>query len=147
VSRLANWLRSLLALPVPGAIVGYVGFRVYRREAHVTTIAIHPTWRGHGLGELLFSETMERTLQIGVQRVTLEVRPSNPAAQQLYQKYGFQFTGTRKGYYSDGEDARLMAADVRSNGYRGRLRMLRLSLDDRLAADGIRVGQVSGDSV
>lgn len=142
-----QWIRNALDTPDTGEVTGYVGFRVYRREAHISTVAIHPDWRGRGLGELLLLETIERALGLGTHRVTLEVRPSNQVAHHLYRKYGFQFTGIRKGYYRDGEDARLMAADVGSNGYRTRLQELRLALDDRLLAEGIRVGQEPGDEL
>ena len=39
----------------------------------------------------------------------MEVRPSNLAAQNLYQKFGFEIKGVQKGYYNDtGEDALIM---------------------------------------
>ena len=91
--------------------------------------------------------TMDKALRLGARRVTLEVRPSNQAAQQLYCKYDFEFTGIRKGYYRDGEDAWLMAADVCSNGYRDQLQELHLALNDRLLDEGIRIGQEPGDGV
>jgi ribosomal-protein-alanine N-acetyltransferase len=40
--------------------------------------------------------------------VTLEVRVSNLAAQQLYQQHGFKIIVTKKHYYENGEDAYLM---------------------------------------
>jgi ribosomal-protein-alanine N-acetyltransferase len=47
----------------------------------------------------------------GVRTMLLEVRPSNFAAQQMYERYGFVRIGTRRGYYParDGrEDAIVM---------------------------------------
>ena len=45
----------------------------------------------------------------GVKYLTLEVRVSNIPAIKLYEKYGFQSLGTRKGYYQDNnEDALIM---------------------------------------
>ena len=44
-----------------------------------------------------------------VKYLTLEVRVSNTPAIKLYEKYGFQSLGTRKGYYQDNnEDALIM---------------------------------------
>lgn len=145
--RWFRWMRGVLTAPDGAGLTGYVGFRIYRNEVHISTIAIHPDWRGKGLGELLFLATMEKALGLGARRVTLEVRPSNRAAQQLYRKYGFQFTSTRNGYYRDGEDAWLMAADVGTNGYRDQLLDLRLALDDRLLDQGVFIGQEYGDGV
>jgi ribosomal-protein-alanine N-acetyltransferase len=45
----------------------------------------------------------------------LEVRPSNAAAQQMYERYGFVRIGTRRGYYParDGrEDAIVMRVSL-----------------------------------
>ena len=43
------------------------------------------------------------------QSYTLEVRPSNPAAIALYERFGFVRAGTRPRYYADtGEDALVM---------------------------------------
>jgi len=145
--RWLRWIRGVLDISGDGEVTGYVGFRTYRREAHVTTIAIHPDWRRRGLGELLLLETMEKVVRLGAGRATLEVRPSNQVAQRMYQKYGFRFTGSRKGYYHNGEDAWLMAADLGGSGYRSSLRLLRLALNDRLLNERIRVGQQHGDSV
>ena len=35
----------------------------------------------------------------GARTLLLEVRPSNPAAMRLYQRYGFERIGMRRGYY------------------------------------------------
>ena len=45
----------------------------------------------------------------GASGMTLEVRESNLAAQQLYTALGFEISGRRKRYYSDtGEDGFIM---------------------------------------
>jgi ribosomal-protein-alanine N-acetyltransferase len=53
----------------------------------------------------------------GVVDLTLEVRVSNRAAQQLYQRFGFAPGGVRRRYYQDnGEDALVMwAHDIASS--------------------------------
>jgi len=113
-------------------VIGYVGFRFQSHprphEAHISTIAVHPDWRGRHLGELLFLVAIEEALNLGVQTISLEVRPSNQIAQRLYAKYGFQFTGVNRGYYRDGEDAWLMAVNVSHPAYRSRLGALRQAL-------------------
>ncbi|MPZ13360.1 MAG: ribosomal-protein-alanine N-acetyltransferase [Chloroflexi bacterium] len=90
-------------------IVGYAGMWVMVDEAHVTTIAVDPTYRGEGIGELLLVALLDRSQELRAEQATLEVRVSNAVAQQLYWKYTFQNAGLRRRYYSDdGEDALIM---------------------------------------
>ena len=93
-------------------ILGYAGFWRLVDEAHIANIAVAPAWRRRGLGELLLVTIFDQATQIGVEVLTLEVRISNKAAQQLYRKYGFDVVGERRHYYSDsGEDALIMTTD------------------------------------
>lgn len=102
-------LARRLRLTTPGPVLGYAGFWLLVDEAHIYTIAVHPQWRGRGLGELLLLTLMERGMKLGADRATLEVRVSNRIAQELYSKYGFEIVSQRKGYYSDSnEDAYIM---------------------------------------
>jgi ribosomal-protein-alanine N-acetyltransferase len=79
---------------------------------------------------------IDQGIDLGAANLTLEVRVSNIAAQQLYLKYGFQPVGTRKRYYTDnGEDALIMWTDtISSAAYQARLRELRQQLFSRLRA-------------
>ena len=78
-------------------------------EGHITNIAVHPDYRGRGIGEKLVLAMLELARNSGIAGVTLEVRVSNNAAKKLYNKLGFVDSGIRKGYYSDtGEDAVIM---------------------------------------
>ena len=95
-----------------------------RRVVHVSTIAVHPDWRGHGVGEALFVHLLETALDLGAVTATLEVRVTNERAQGLYRKYLFEVVGRRKRYYRDnGEDALLMTAELPA-GYREQMRRL-----------------------
>jgi ribosomal-protein-alanine N-acetyltransferase len=89
-------------------LLGYVGFRILKHTAHVATLAVHPEWRGRGIGEYLLLVAITEGLTEGKRRVTLEVRPSNRAAQALYRKLGFERTGIRRAYYRNGEDGWIM---------------------------------------
>ena len=93
-------------------IVGYCGFWIAAQEAHVSTIAVDPKYRGEGVGQLLLVTAIEKALELDATLMSLEVRVSNLVAQNLYQKYGFEFVGQRPRYYSDNrEDALIMTAD------------------------------------
>lgn len=90
-------------------IIGYFGMWRILDEGHITNIAIDPDYRGKGYSHLLLQEVFDRMEAEGVRYFTLEVRASNQVAIHLYERYGFERAGVRKGYYRDtGEDALLM---------------------------------------
>jgi [ribosomal protein S18]-alanine N-acetyltransferase len=90
-------------------IVGYAGIWLIIDEGHVTNIAVDPDFRGLHLGETLLKTLISICMAGAIHRMTLEVRVSNTVAQRLYEKYGFETVGVRKGYYTDnGEDANIM---------------------------------------
>jgi len=90
-------------------IVGYTGMWMMVDEAHITTIAVDPAYRGEGVGELLLLGLLEEAYSLQAEVCTLECRVTNLVAQRLYRKYTFQDAGIRKRYYSDdGEDALIM---------------------------------------
>jgi ribosomal-protein-alanine N-acetyltransferase len=142
-----HWLRGVIDRPEESRVIGYVGFRLQSAEAHISTVAVHPDWRGNGLGELLLLTAIEQALELGSSAVSLEVRASNRVAQNLYRKYGFRFTSVHRGYYRDGEDAWLMEVQIKQDSYRARLIRLRQMLDARLGSLQVDVGQNGGDTL
>lgn len=87
-------------------ICGYSGFWLIGEEAHITTLAVHPDYRRLGIGQYLLINNIRAARDVGASWMTLEVRVSNEAAQNLYSKYGFKSLGLRKKYYQDNsEDA------------------------------------------
>nr|MBC7244877.1 ribosomal protein S18-alanine N-acetyltransferase [Chloroflexota bacterium] len=119
-----------------GKIIGYGGFWLILDEAHICTLAVHPNWRGRGIGELLLTHLIDHAIALNAAVLTLEVRVSNSPAQKLYQKYGFMAAGLRKRYYSDNnEDALIMTTElVTSLSFQRRFRALKSSLQQKLAA-------------
>jgi ribosomal-protein-alanine N-acetyltransferase len=94
-------------------LLGYTGYWVLGDEIHVSTIAVDPALRRHGLGQLLLLNILFLSYSHQARLVTLEVRVTNTAAQELYKKFRFSEVGLRKGYYHDtGEDAILMTVMV-----------------------------------
>jgi ribosomal-protein-alanine N-acetyltransferase len=143
-SRLAAWLAPWLK---PGYfrdntlshynrqyIVGFSGIWLMVDEAHVTNIAVRQPYRRRGIGELLLIATIDLARELKASSMTLEVRASNTAAQNLYSKYGFQQAGIRHGYYLDNkEDAIIMSTgDINSASFQEHIRQLRESLGKKL---------------
>ncbi|ABO51390.1 [SSU ribosomal protein S18P]-alanine acetyltransferase [Desulforamulus reducens MI-1] len=94
-------------------VIAYAGMWLVLDEAHITNIAVHPDYRGKKIGKALLLEMMRQAVLRGAMRMTLEVRPSNYTARQLYEKVGFKEKGLRKKYYTDtNEDAIIMWVDM-----------------------------------
>ena len=104
--------RSFLA-ESEGRIAGYILFWLLPGEIDIHNIAVHKDFRRRGLGRSLLGNVIKEARNHALSRITLEVRKSNTVAQKLYESVGFNFSGVRKGYYSDdGEDALLMALEL-----------------------------------
>lgn len=137
---LSRVLRPLVRRVVPDQppqgphVAGFAGMWILYDEAHITTIGTDPVYRGHGLGEVLLIALFEEAVRRGATWITLEVRVSNHVAQRLYQKYGFNYQGIRKRYYSDnGEDAHVMwSRSLREPAYLRQLDELRTASLNRL---------------
>jgi ribosomal-protein-alanine N-acetyltransferase len=92
-------------------VVGYLCLWAVADEVHVTNLAVHPAWRGEGIGRRLLGTLLAYHRGQGARRAFLEVRPGNAEARRLYKSLGFQEVGRRQGYYVDtGEDAILLEA-------------------------------------
>lgn len=96
-----------LAAVRSGRIVGYLVMSRYADAWHLMNVAVAPGSRRAGIATTLIRSAL---VEVGPELpVTLEVRPSNPAAIALYETLGFRGVAIRRGYYpDDGEDALIM---------------------------------------
>lgn len=100
-----------VVLRAEGRVVGFTCLWVVGDELKINNIAVLPDWRGRGLGGALLRWVLRFARSEGCSEATLEVRPSNVVARELYRLHGFEEVGRRKGYYRDNnEDAILMTA-------------------------------------
>jgi len=120
--------RHYLVGTIGDELVGYGGLLYVENDAHVTNIAVHPMWRSRGIAtELLLGLAWEANRR-GCEAMTLEVRHTNVAAQQLYRRFGFVPAGVRKKYYENRDDAIVMwCAGVQEPEFADRLRKIELS--------------------
>ena len=65
------------------------GMWVMIDEGHITNVAVHPEYRGIGLGNVVIEKLIAIAKEENLVAMTLEVRVSNFTAINLYRKYGF----------------------------------------------------------
>lgn len=96
-------------------LVGYGVMSVAVGEAHLLNIAVAPARQRSGVGALLLRHLLMEARQRQAETLFLEVRPSNRSALRLYERFGFNRIGCRRGYYpaaTGREDAWLFALDL-----------------------------------
>jgi ribosomal-protein-alanine N-acetyltransferase len=122
--------RTYLVARHHNEVVGYAGMMFAPDEAHVTNIAVDPEYHGRKVGSHLLIALITEAMARAKSTVSLEVRVSNLAAQEMYRKFGFTVVGVRKGYYVETkEDALVMVVEeTLSNEYRERLQAIRMEL-------------------
>jgi ribosomal-protein-alanine N-acetyltransferase len=90
-------------------LVGYAGLAAIAGTGDVQTIAAARDHWGSGLGGRLLADLMQQATAFECHEVLLEVRVDNLRAQRLYERFGFEPIGFRKGYYQPGNvDALVM---------------------------------------
>ena len=97
-----------------GVCIGYAGFWNVSGEGDITNVAVLPEYRRKGIASRLIDVMIKKANELELSLLTLEVRRSNEAAQNLYKKFGFETIGERKRYYSDNrEDALIMQLELK----------------------------------
>ncbi|MDO8413218.1 MAG: ribosomal protein S18-alanine N-acetyltransferase [Gallionellaceae bacterium] len=92
-------------------ILGYAVLMLAVDEAQLLIIGIAAAYQRQGLGGRLLGEIMNAARRLNLQRIILEVRPSNVVALGLYRKSGFSELALRRDYYPSAagrEDAMVM---------------------------------------
>ena len=91
-----------------GQMLGYLVCSRYDTVWHIMNVAVDPEHRRTGIATAMLLDLFRR-IDSQTARFTLEVRESNVAAIELYERYGFRAAGRRRRYYQDnGEDAVVM---------------------------------------
>jgi len=97
-----------------GSVLGYLLAVLVVDEAHLGNLAVHPSERRSGVGQMLLDDLMETARKRGIHRVTLEVRESNQNARKFYYDNEFIDVAMRKNYYRNPvEDAIVMLRSLR----------------------------------
>lgn len=89
----------LVALGEDGLVWGYAGIHVVLDEGYLANVAVSPDHRRQGVARELL-EVYHRFGQAHLAFISLEVRPSNRAAIDLYMNCGYGQVGRRKDFYT-----------------------------------------------
>ncbi|MGG2462334.1 ribosomal protein S18-alanine N-acetyltransferase [Streptomyces sp. RGM 3693] len=101
--------RRYLVAESAGRIVGYGGLAAIDGTGDIQTIATARDQWGTGLGGRLLTVLLAAATDFECHEVLLEVRVDNTRAQRLYERFGFEPIGFRRGYYQPGNiDALVM---------------------------------------
>ena len=98
-----------------GALLAYSVFMLAVDEVHLLNLSVVRAHQRRGLGWRMLEWVVQRAREHRVRAVILEVRPSNGGARRMYERFGFQEIGVRRGYYpahAGREDAEVMRLEL-----------------------------------
>lgn len=86
-----------------GKAIGYLcSVKTESGGARIMMFAVHPQYRGRGLGTELMDALILRARMEGLRYITLEVREENISSRKFYKGRGFIELEVLNRYYSDG---------------------------------------------
>ena len=93
------WSQCLIA--PDGELLGYEVVMAGLDELHLLNLTVSGAHQGRGHALLMLRALEEHALRVDAHWLWLEVRPSNTRARALYEHFGFEQVGLRRGYYPD----------------------------------------------
>lgn len=100
-NELMNPLSVFYVAEVSGEVAGYISMNAISYEGFINNLAVKENFRRHGIGAALVQALCNYAGEHEMTVLTLEVRPSNTAAIQLYEGFGFRQEGERKNFYNN----------------------------------------------
>ena len=119
--------RYYLVAYLGDSMVGYGGLMFSGDDAHVSNVAVDPAYQGRGIATEIMIDLCTLAHDRGCLAMTLEVRHTNTAAQNLYRRFGFVPAGIRKKYYENTDDAIIMwAHGVETDEFVERIKLIEM---------------------
>lgn len=103
-----------------GRLLGYMGFSHVFEDVELLTIAVAKSARGNGVGRQMMAYLLDYANHQNAARILLEVRASNAAAIGLYESFGFEKIGVRRGYYQKPKEDAILYEWTGESGNAGR---------------------------
>jgi ribosomal-protein-alanine N-acetyltransferase len=90
-------------------VVGFMIYELHKTRLHVLNFAVSSKFRRRGVGEAMISKLISKLSHQRRNRILLEVRETNLAAQLFFRNAGFRAVSVLRDFYDDTtEDAYLM---------------------------------------
>lgn len=90
-------------------VVGFMIYELHKNQLHVLNFSVRPDVRRRNIGKQMVNKLVSKLSQQRRNRILLEIRETNLAAQLFFRKLGFKATSVLRDYYDDTvEDAYVM---------------------------------------
>ena len=101
-----------IAKRIEQRLVAVITISTTQFDADIEGIVVDSAFRNKGYAKELLTYSEKHLKTLGVEKIFLEVRASNTPARNLYSQKGYNEISIRKKYYSDNEDAVVMAKEI-----------------------------------
>ncbi len=90
-------------------VVGFMVYELHKDQLHVLNFSVRPDVRRRGIGQQMVNKLIGKLSRRGRNRIVLEIRETNLAAQMFFKNLGFRAVSVLRDYYDDTvEDAYVM---------------------------------------
>lgn len=103
VLRQRNCIGLVAELP-DERVAGFVIYELGKNYLHLLNFAVHPEERGIGIGSRIIEKMVSKLSFQRRNRIVLEIRESNVAAQLFFQRRGFRCVSVLRDFYLDTEE-------------------------------------------
>lgn len=93
-----------LLIQKEGKTIGFIGCRIFGKDAHITNVAVLIQNQGSGIGSFLIREVLDFARVNECEKVSLEVRISNKNAQRVYRQLDFVSNTIKPNYYTENKE-------------------------------------------
>lgn len=108
----ANPFAHYFVLEIKKKVCGYIGTWIEEDHAEIINFYVLEEYQNMGFGSMMLEFVIKLVKMSKVPVLSLEVREHNTKAIELYEKYGFKYSHTRKNYYSNGENALVLLLEA-----------------------------------
>ena len=90
-------------------VVGFMVYELHKEQLHVLNFSVRPDIRRRGVGQQMVNKLVGKLSRRGRNRIGLEIRETNLAAQMFFKNLDFRAISVLRDYYDDTvEDAYVM---------------------------------------